>query len=139
MPSAADLHQQRAAHEQELADLQDRIDLLEADRAALEGRIRWMTSKIEGGRRTTDAEPPASSAKPVDLTSAVIAFVRSQQEPVTAPDVVAHLRSMEIPFNEKSISVLHSRHACRADALDGTKPLRNVASGKYAGNDTANR
>jgi hypothetical protein len=133
MTSTAEFQEQRAAHERERAAVQDRIDELEEQRAALEGRIRWLTGKIDSGRRSA---PDAASAasKPVDLTSAIIDFVCSKGEPVSALDVMAHLRSIEIPFTEKSISGLLGRHACRVDEVDDDKPLRKVARGTYTRN-----
>ena len=103
MTSTAECQEQRAAHERERAAVQNRIDELEEQRAALEGRIRWLTGKIDSGRRSA-SDAPGTAAKPVDLTAAIIDYVCSQGEPVSALDVMAHLRSTEVPFAEKSIS-----------------------------------
>lgn len=133
MTSTAEFQEQRAACERERAAIQDRIDEIEEQRAALEGRIRWLTGKIDSGRRSA-SEDSATATKPLDLTSAIIDFVRAQAEPVSALDVMAHLRSIEVPFTEKSISGLLGRHACRVDEVDDDKPLRKVARGTYARN-----
>lgn len=133
MTSTAEFQEQRAACERERRSLQDRIDELEGQRAALDGQIRWLTGKIDAGHHSEPGDPGAWS-KPVALTTSIIDYVRSQAEPVTALDVIEHLRSLEIPFAEKSISGLLGRHACRADEVDGDKPLRRVARGLYACN-----
>lgn len=113
--------------------LQGRIDDLEGERAELHSRIRWLTAKIDSGRRAAPDDPSVVS-KPVDLTSAIIDFVCSQAEPVSALDVMVHLRSIEIPFTEKSISGLLGRHACRVDEVDDCKPLRKMSRGMYTRN-----
>ena len=133
MTSTAEFQKQRAACERERAAIQDRIDDMEEQLAALEGRIRWLTGKIDSGRRSVP-DAAGTTSKPVDLTSAILGFVRSQSEPVSAPGVMAYLRSIEVPFTEKSISGLLGRHACRVDEVDNEKPLRKVSRGLYAPN-----